>query len=765
MNHVIVISSFYANTQSCIGEIAAAFAAGHLSASQAITNAYYRGLVVSKSSLNGAMAAISLDQDSAIRHILDAGLQAKIQVACINSPKSVTVSGDSDAVHNLISGLQKQCIFSRMLKTNGIAYHSHHMSALGDEYERLLRSVIDQPLHNVPVRMVSSVTGQLVTADTTRASAYWRRNLESPVLFSSTVTALLSGQAFHLVEIGPHPALKLPIREIQQSLDLAEGLVIYSSTLARGEDCIVSMLRLTGTLFLHGYDINFGIINSPDSALKGATKPKAKDRTLHNLPNYNWDYGLPLWHEPRVSTEYRTRKYPPHELLGSLVPGRNGKSFLWRNLLKAEEVPWLGDHQLGRTVVFPAAGYLATAIEALCQVNETDVSNCPTVTLRQVKFINAFVISDQPSGKELFTEMRRLQLSHVASSSNWWIFQISSVVEAITTVHASGRIGFDYTGQTITQDLFFSGASMDEQPMHKWYKKMASQRINAGPSFQSLTQTWTDRMRKSQSAISNTRLFEKVSPDCEQRSQYLIHPVNIDASLQTAYFATTAGSVQSLKGKVPVSIARVKMKAASRMLRSDVCSIRGISKFVGFETTKSDTELYDPEGNVLLQMNDVRTTPYQEGVTVNECVQERYPMLRISWKPDPSTLSSRHGEIFNTYIDKFTSIHVEMGCDFDFTRLAGALDLLSHKNPNSRILEIGSENSFETADLLRFLHAGSSLKRFKSYTKGYITDCGKLVGRDVQSASQLPTSKIDSYDIQETSKWDIVLMPSVSLKN
>ena len=120
------------------------------------------------------------------------------------------------------------------------------------------------------------------------------------------------------------------------------------------------------------------------------------------------------------------------------MPGRNLKSLLWRNLLKVEEVSWLGDHQLGNTVVFHAAGYLATAIEALCQANETYVSNCPMVTLRQVKFINAFVISDQPTGKELFTEMRPLQLSHVASSSNWWQFEISSVVEAITTVHASG---------------------------------------------------------------------------------------------------------------------------------------------------------------------------------------------------------------------------------------------------------------------------------------------------------------------------------------
>ena len=96
----------------------------------------------------------------------------------------------------------------------------------------------------------------------------------------------------------------------------AEDLVTYSSTLARAEDCIVSVLRLSGTLYLHGYDINFGMINSTDSALKGTSQPKAKGRTLHNLPKYNWDYGPPSWHEPRLSTEYRGRKYLPHELLG-----------------------------------------------------------------------------------------------------------------------------------------------------------------------------------------------------------------------------------------------------------------------------------------------------------------------------------------------------------------------------------------------------------------------------------------------------------------
>ena len=125
------------------------------------------------------------------------------------------------------------------------------------------------------------------------------------------------------------------------------------------------------------------------------------------------------------------------------MPGRNGKSLLWKNLLKVEDVPLLGDHQSARTIFFPAAAYLATATETLCQVTETDLSSSPTITLRQVKFINAFIISDQSSGKELFTEMWPLQLSLVASSSNWWQFEIRLDVEAIqlcTQVGVSGSI-------------------------------------------------------------------------------------------------------------------------------------------------------------------------------------------------------------------------------------------------------------------------------------------------------------------------------------
>jgi len=40
----------------------------------------------------------------------------------------------------------------------------------------------------------------------------------------------------------------------------------------------------------------------------------------------------------------------------------------WRNVLKLVDVPWLSDHCVGNDIVFPGAGYVAMAGEAIFQI-------------------------------------------------------------------------------------------------------------------------------------------------------------------------------------------------------------------------------------------------------------------------------------------------------------------------------------------------------------------------------------------------------------
>ena len=89
-----------------------------------------------------------------------------------------------------------------------------------------------------------------------------------------------------------------------------------------------------------------------------------------DLPSYRWDKGKKFWAEARQSREQRTRKFPRHDLLGSMTLGGSLAEPTWRNVLRIRDLPWLQDHFLGGEAVFPAAGYFSMAMEAITQLNE-----------------------------------------------------------------------------------------------------------------------------------------------------------------------------------------------------------------------------------------------------------------------------------------------------------------------------------------------------------------------------------------------------------
>ena len=130
-------------------------------------------------------------------------------------------------------------------------------------------------------------------------------------------------------------------------------------SVSRGSNSVADLLKLAGSLFLRRYEVDIDKINCSYTASSGMTSTAARRQVLHSLPNLKWDYGPILWHESRSSRDFRNREHPRHELLGTRVPGDSGKTRTWRNVLKVKDVRWLGDHEFGQTVVFPAAGYLA----------------------------------------------------------------------------------------------------------------------------------------------------------------------------------------------------------------------------------------------------------------------------------------------------------------------------------------------------------------------------------------------------------------------
>lgn len=342
------------------GEMAAAYAAGCTTAAESIAASYFRGRAVSRNTRQGAMLAVGLTSDEAFDCVEHLGLAELVKVAAINSPRSITLSGDIEAVKTLSTRLDRAGVFNRMLKTGGNAYHSYHMAALGGEYENMLSAgmtrIKELGLCNMDLRypQIAWISSVAPSRDPKAAfqtgPSYWRSNLEEPVRFSDAVAALVAPTDAGrfpmtvLVEIGPHHAMKGPVDQILKGL--GKTTTQYTHSLKRDEDGQASFLQLAGTLFGLNYPVDLAAVNSVDDELDTG-HVFVQGCTVADLPPYQYSYGPVSYHESRLSKEYRSRSIAHHDLIGSKLPGNAKLRPQWRNILRLKDLSWLRDHRWG----------------------------------------------------------------------------------------------------------------------------------------------------------------------------------------------------------------------------------------------------------------------------------------------------------------------------------------------------------------------------------------------------------------------------------
>jgi acyl transferase domain-containing protein len=268
------------------GEIAAAYAAGAITAEEAITIAYYRGLTAISCSKRGAMAAIGIGRAEATLY-----LEEGVTIACENSPQSVTISGDEESIDSVLEQLKYDDpgVFARRLKTDGMAYHSHHMVEIGPIYEQFIKPLVTAK--SPSINFFSSVSGKFLEGNKLGAE-YWRQNLESPVRFFPAVKSLIESQGSDqlFLEIGPHSALAGPLRQIFKASS-SNIRLSYCPSMVRGKYETLSVLDMCGQLYLQKLPINLELLTL------GAHR-------LTDLPNYPWRHDTSHWVENRVVKEW-----------------------------------------------------------------------------------------------------------------------------------------------------------------------------------------------------------------------------------------------------------------------------------------------------------------------------------------------------------------------------------------------------------------------------------------------------------------------------
>ena len=348
------------------GEIAAAYAAGVLTAKDAILIAYYRGfhakVAGGPNGEKGNMMAAGLGVEDAIDFCDQLYLRGRVFIAASNAPASVTLSGDKEAIEEAKKDLDDRGKFARMLQVD-IAYHSHHMDRCGGPYVHSLRTCgIRAGSTDDSCKWVSSVYGPAGDPSTDELSGtYWRDNMVQAVLFTEAVERILNerGPFDAALEIGPHPALKGPTTQTVK--DVTSSALPYSGTLSRGNNDVVAFGDCLA--FLWTLPVS-APIDFESYAATFATENIAPARVVKDLPSYPWDHSQSHFRESRLARQYLNKNAYPHELLGVRSPEDSEQELRWRNILKPKTIPWLKDHKFQGQIIVPAAAYCIMALDA-----------------------------------------------------------------------------------------------------------------------------------------------------------------------------------------------------------------------------------------------------------------------------------------------------------------------------------------------------------------------------------------------------------------
>ena len=534
-----------------VGEVAAAYASGALSLEEAVRVIHERSRAQGPIAGQGKMAAVGLpaaDVESAIRPYGD------ISLAGINSPNSVTISGDPGELEALGQELQAKNIFFRMLQLN-YPFHSPAMDAVRGPLVKSLRGLQSrEPV----IPFISTVNGDHVQAGELDAT-YWWNNVRKPVRFHDGISRLMDEGYKIFLEVGPHPVLTSYIVECAKAKNSNS---VAAGTLRREEPEAAALWTAAGRCYTLGGNVDL------------ETFFPAPGRFVP-LPSYPWDRER-HWFEQRSESM-------DHPLLGYRSDAADAR---WTHQLDTPHVSFLSDHQVRGSVVFPAAAYVEMALAAAKRTVESGV-----VEIEDLAILRALVIpEDRPP---------LLQFSLTQEDGTFRITSRPGSDDSAWSTNVTGRLG------AVTASKEPKARSMSELrerirqvvPKGDVYEMARAAGLEFGPKFQGLEELWT----------ADNEAFGIVSaPDSlrQEAGRFHIHPALLDTCFHVMLGPIAAESAGGkLVPYLPVQIGRLRF-------HDDPAGVRYCHARLRKKSGKSmvyDLDLFDGDGRVLAEIEGFRS--------------------------------------------------------------------------------------------------------------------------------------------------------------
>jgi 1-acyl-sn-glycerol-3-phosphate acyltransferase len=570
------------------GEIGAAWAAGALSLEDALKVAFHRGQLQHRLVGSGTMLAAGVSENEAIQ--LTEGLSDRVSIAAINSPTSVTFSGERRALGQIAVALDGQQRFNRFLPVE-VPYHAPCLESLRSEFIELLASLAPRP---VVVPLISTVSGRWF-AETLADADYWYDNLRRPVRFAEAIDRLTQEEYDLFLEIGPHPVLAASIVECLSARSRT-GTVLPS--LRRKEEERRTLLRSLAAIYNRGRRVDW-------------TGVCQRGRFV-SLPHYPWQRER-YWFGGEQGASYTSSGVDSgHPLLGYRL--RSVRP-CWEVDLGQPSLDYLDDHIVQGSPVFPGAAYAEIALEAAKAVAPDSVGLIEEVAFRKVLFLT--------HRKETL-----LQFLHDPQSSSFEIYSLTKSDGAAWTPHATGKLRVR-TAEPARRTVDLSqirDRCKSEMPVAEAYQALRVRGLRHEGMFRGMEALW----RGNGEALA--RIVRQPGSQPGARA-YQVHPALLDSAFQAMLTAAESAGGVGPKAQglfLPISFKRLTLWHDPG---AEFWSHATITRFEP-DAVESDITVMGDEGDVALAIEGLRCKALEAKAKSTQAALDEL-LYQLQWESKP----------------------------------------------------------------------------------------------------------------------------------
>ncbi|MEJ8641981.1 acyltransferase domain-containing protein [Streptomyces sp. MS1.HAVA.3] len=503
-----------------VGELAAAHVAGVLSLADAAALVAARGRLMGELPPGGAMVAVSATEDEVRERIAATG--GGVDVAAVNGPRSVVVSGPEGAVLEFVAHFEAEGARTRRLRVSH-AFHSALMEPMLESFREVAAGLT---FHAPRIPLVSTVTGRETSPEELASPEHWVGQVRGTVRFHDAVSTLEAKGVTRYVELGPDATLTAMAQDCLDSDGDSDGYgdggrgaggpgATLVPALSRSEPEPAAFATALARLHVSGV--------SPDwQALTGGLVTAAAPVQLPTYPFQRRRY----WTDS--TTPASGAGAEDHPLLGPPVELADAEGLLFTGRLSLGSHPWLADHAVGGAVVFPGTGFVEMAAHAgdaagAGLLEELTIEAPLVLAERSTVRVQCVVGAPDDQGARRFTVHSRPDAA--AAALPW-------------TRHATGVLA--PAGRPAGFDLAqWPPAGAEPVALDGVYEDLAEGGLVYGPVFRGLRAAW----RRGDEAFAEVALPASERVEAER---FGLHPALLDAALHTIGLSSAAAGSRAV---------------------------------------------------------------------------------------------------------------------------------------------------------------------------------------------------------------------------